>query len=478
MLNKKFITNVIIAISFILSVLLSLFFISAYDTYQLDGYTHIMLKEETGAHWLKAAIILEQIKNGTPIFTAGEEVFTKPLPQRLIAIYSYLTDFNIIEDWKNNKFAIGGKFLFLFAQSFLYYISVYFFYKQIINFISPKICFFIICFLCIEPTIFQYHSSFWTESFYFSIQLLLFGTLLIRDEKNSKYIIIGLLLGLLFLQRSAGMFYIIIILIYLLIEKKNSKLKKITLVFLPYLIICLILGFHNFKRAGVFYVMPTEAKYGVYKYFAKEILIKSNNLSITEVNKSEVKSSLIWIKNNLPQLDYKNYENINSPYEIGVAIINEKDRIKFYKYLNQRAYEIIFDNVFLTLKNVINGFIHFTVINSFFVYYDYEFYKNYSSKIIGDFSFSEKHKQLIPIRIIYTIFIYTMCLIGLAQIYRKQPKITLLILLSILYYYIILGWYGKTRLFAPCLIYLSIFFGYGLDTILKKFSLNKQKNGS
>ena len=61
-----------------------------------------MLKEETGAHWLKAAIILEQIKNGTPIFTAGEEVFTKPLPQSLVAIYSYLTDFNIIEDWKNN----------------------------------------------------------------------------------------------------------------------------------------------------------------------------------------------------------------------------------------------------------------------------------------------------------------------------------------------------------------------------------------
>ena len=219
--------------------------------------------------------------------------------------------------------------------------------------------------------------------------------------------------------------------------------------------------------------MPTEAKYGVYKYFAKEILIKSNNLSITEVNKSEVKSSLIWIKNNLPQLDYKNYENINSPYEIGVAIINEKDRIKFYKYLNQRAYEIIFDNVFLTLKNVFNGFIHFSVINSFFVYYDYEFYKNYSSTTIGDFSFSEKHKQLIPIRIIYTLFIYIVCLIGLVQIFKKQPKITLLILLSILYYYVILGWYGKTRLYTPCLIYLSVFFGYGMNFILNKFKIYK-----
>ena len=117
MFKNKFFINLFIVFFFILSVILSIFYLSKYDAYQLDGITHVMLKEETGAHWLKAAIILEQIKNGTSFFTAGGELFTKPLPQRLVAVYSYLTDFNIIDNWENIKFALGGKFLFLFNRT-------------------------------------------------------------------------------------------------------------------------------------------------------------------------------------------------------------------------------------------------------------------------------------------------------------------------------------------------------------------------
>ncbi len=473
MFKNKFFVNLFILFFFILSVVLSIFYLSKYDAYQLDGISHIMLKEETGAHWLKAAIIIEQIKNGTSIFTAGEELFTKPLPQRLVAIYSYLTNFNIIDDWENTKFALGGKFLFLLIQSLLYYISVFLFYSQIKNFINQRICLFIIFFLCAEPTILQYHSSFWTESFYFSIQLLLLTTLLIQNEKNSKFLLIGLLLGLLFVQRSAGMFYVTVIIIYLFLDRHNNKIKKISLVLLPYLIICLILGYHNYKRAGTFYVMPTEAKYGMYTYFAKRILVESKNSSLTEINKSEAKNSLIWMDNNLPQLNSKDYENKNKPYSIGNSIKIEKYRIKFWEHLNERAYEILINNPILTIKKVISGFIHFSILNPFFVYFDYEFFKDYSSSIIGDFSFSKKHRELIPVRIIYSFLIYIICLIGLIQIYKKNSKFTFLLLLSIIYYYIILGWYGKTRLFTPNLIYLSIFFGYGLDIIFKKLRFYK-----
>ena len=36
-------------------------------------------------------------------------MFTKPLPQRLVALYAYFTNFNIIVDWENNKISLGGK---------------------------------------------------------------------------------------------------------------------------------------------------------------------------------------------------------------------------------------------------------------------------------------------------------------------------------------------------------------------------------
>jgi len=44
----------------------------------------------------------------------------------------------------------------------------------------------------------------------------------------------------------------------------------------------------------------------------------------------------------------------------------------------------------------------------------------------------------------------------------------LLLTLSILYYTIILGWTGMTRLFVPNLIYLSFFFGNGLVLLINQ----------
>ena len=157
MINKKLVTNVIITISFIFSTTLSIYYLNNYDSYQLNGITHIMLKEETYYHWFNAALIVEQIKNGASFFTAGEEMFTKALPQRLVALYSYITNFNIVDNWENNTISLGGKLPFLFIQSLIYYLSVFIFFKQISKLFDDKINIFIIFFLCLEPTIFQYH---------------------------------------------------------------------------------------------------------------------------------------------------------------------------------------------------------------------------------------------------------------------------------------------------------------------------------
>lgn len=473
-MNKKIIINFIILISFILSVLLSFFYIYEYDMYQLDQSTHVMLKEETYYHWFKAAVIIEQIKNGTFFFIAGEEMFTKPLPQRLVAVYSYIANFDIVSDWEENKISIGNKLPFLITQSLIYYSSIFIFFKQISKYFQTNISIIIIFFLCLEPTLFQYHSSFWTESVYFSIQILLLSVMISQSKNNTKFIFIGILLGLLFIQRSAGIFYIFLVIAYYFLTLESEKYKKIALITISYLFICSILGFHNFKRAGIFYVMPTEGKYGMYKYFAKNILSKSEKISVDEINKKEVKKSLIWIKKNMPEINYQDYNLINSPIEIALEIKNEKDKIKFYGYLNKRSYEILLDNPTLTLKEVFRGFIHFSVLNPFFVFYDYEYYKNYSSSIIGDFVYSKEHKKLIPIRVIYTSIIFLICFIGLIECLKKNLKLSLLLIFSIMYYYLILGWYGKTRLFVPCLIYLSVFFGLGLNFILNKFNIYKK----
>ena len=99
-------------------------------------------------------------------------------------------------------------------------------------------------------------------------------------------------------------------------------------------------------------------------------------------------------------------------------------------------------------------------------------YKDYK-KI--DFVYSDIHKKWIPIRLIYTILIYSVVCFGIYDFFKNKNNnnLLLIILLSVAYYYLLLGWYGKTRLFVPILIYLSIFFGNGLVFIFDKFYKKK-----
>ena len=129
-INKKHYVYFVIIFSLIFSIFLSFYYINQYDGYNIDGVTHIMLKEETLYHWHSGAKIIEQIKNGEFFFTSGEWMFTKPLPQRLVALYSYFTNFSIMENWEAYKIALGGKFPFLIIQSIAYYFSLFFFLQK------------------------------------------------------------------------------------------------------------------------------------------------------------------------------------------------------------------------------------------------------------------------------------------------------------------------------------------------------------
>ena len=68
-----------------------------------------MLKDETLLHWHKGAKIVEDVKKGKNFFLSGDAIFSKPLPQRLVAIYSLLSGHEIIEEWEPNKPRLDSK---------------------------------------------------------------------------------------------------------------------------------------------------------------------------------------------------------------------------------------------------------------------------------------------------------------------------------------------------------------------------------
>ena len=106
----------LIFLSFVLSVALSSFYITKYDKYRSDGLHHLMIHDETLRIWTQGAKIVKDVKKGENFFLSGDVIFSKPLPERLVAIYSLFSgykifDDEIIDDYPT-KIKLGGKLPF------------------------------------------------------------------------------------------------------------------------------------------------------------------------------------------------------------------------------------------------------------------------------------------------------------------------------------------------------------------------------
>ena len=448
---------VLIFLGLISSIILSSYYIIKYDKYRDDGRSHVMLKDETLRIWHKGAKIVEDVKKGKNFFLSGDAIFSKPLPQRLVAIYSLLSGHEIIEEWEPNiKIKLGGKLPFLIIQSLVYYLALVYLVLKISKIFPIENCFYIVFFLAFEHTIFQYHSSFWTESFYFTLQILILGLLFNNSHKIFDNLFVGILVGILFLQRDVGIFYIIPIIIYFIFSYRSKSVKPIIASVVGYTLIVLLIGIYNYKKSDVFHFFPAVGKQDLYIYFSIPVLAQKEKISETEIQKKEIQKAYKWLKdNNIKLEDGFDLDKIFGVLHFVKFLKNEKDKIKFYDYINKRQFKIVFENPLGATKLAIIRVMHFVVLDPIHNYY-YNEHRGQAKK--PEFIKSKTHKNWIPFRIIYTLLIYFVCFFGLIYFFKqKNYQLLLLLILSILYYTILFGWIGMTRLFVPNLIYLSFF---------------------
>ena len=114
----------------------------------------------------------------------------------------------------------------------------------------------------------MYHSSFWSESIFLSFLLILILMILKNKINNLNLFFLGLMLGIIYLQRSVAIFYILPILFYFLFLDKKKFFKIFSFISIGYLVIHIFVGYHNFIRSGTFYSISTQAKDGIYIYLA------------------------------------------------------------------------------------------------------------------------------------------------------------------------------------------------------------------
>ena len=162
--------KIIILISFIFSLLISNYNLNTYDDFFIvDGEPshHKMIKYDAYRYMSHGAEIKKDMEDGKSFFESGREHFTKYLPPRIAAAYYYIFDINLFDNFQNKKINLDIHFPYLIIQCLIYYISLFFLYSIISKKLEKKVCMGIIFFLALEPTIFQYHGTFWTASIFF-----------------------------------------------------------------------------------------------------------------------------------------------------------------------------------------------------------------------------------------------------------------------------------------------------------------------
>jgi len=439
---------------FLISISNNFYQIKLFDKYEGSKKApnkHLMITGDIGDFWNEANQIDKEIQQGKNYFETGGEYRRPYLPSRIFYLFSSFFEKNLITD--SGKVFIGTeKVLILIFQSLFYYSLLFVLYKSILKKIPRFNSQIIILFLACEPTIFQYHSSFWSESIFFSLQLIILIYMFKNHYSIYSLLLFGLILGIFYLQRSVAIFYILVVFIYFIIFIREKILRNLFLIFTGFMIVLAFIGFHNYKRAGVFYVTSTQAKDGFYVYLAPEILSKKYNINSKLVLQNLQSAKVSWI------------------FENKINIDNERDRLRVYNYQQKVALKTILDNPLISFKVIAVKTLHFMVIDP--VTHVYYFHRWNTDN--GDFYKSETQKKWISSRIIYSIFIYLFCFMGVLNIYKKKEYKHLLIylFLSIVYFTGVQSWYGGTRYFAPILIYLSFLFSFGVTFLMKNYKKN------
>mgnify|MGYP001215535467 CR=1 FL=1 len=438
----------IILVGFIYSVILGVINTKKYDNYRIlenGNLEHSIIRTDVREYWTYAYLFKKDLESGKNFFKSGEEHQSIYLYPKFIALYFITIDEKIKDT--NGKFVINNfKFGIPIIQSIIYYLILILLAKEIRRKFSNRISIFIVSFLALEPTIIQYHSSYWTESLYFSMLLLIIYFFIKISKSKLNSFIIGLLIGLSFLQRSVSLYLILPFIIAFIINFRKEALPLISFCLIGYLLVVFFLGYSNFIRSGNFYVIPWDQKDAPF-YLVAHKLNK-------ETNEEKYFKRSEWIKEN----------NIN--------IKKEEDRLKLAAYQHQYFKNALEENFLYFIRYHIWKSLQALIFDPFTVQNSYT-----TDKTINNYW--EKYLYQFYYKIPYSLIIYLLCLIGFISMINNNNEnrnLAINIFLICSFYVAVLGWVGTPRYLVPNLIFLSFYFGFGLDTLIayiKKLHKNK-----
>ena len=456
---SKKVTFLIIIFGILLNISLSYKNINNFDNYRdrSDGVVeNYLIRSDILYGWKSAENVRQNLEenNFFEAIPVNDRWF---LPCILIGFYFYIIDQEIFVNEKinENDYKIkknNGKLGFLILQIILFYLSLNYLNNKLKKKFSQKSVLIIILFLSFEPTIFQWHSSFWSESIYLSLLLFLLGKIINLSQKNSRNLFIGVIVGIMFAQRSASFLLIIPILVYYIIFFKK-KFKPYFFLMLGYFFVIIFIGLNHKYKTDTFFILPYHSQlYSNYHYMLHEMKARSENKSVEIALREKNLKEEIWLNDN------------------GLNNNNLNDIFLIIKYKNNEFIKEVIKNPINSAFYLLGKISQAAILDPFWVK------KNlYLDKSVKNYYL--EFNQDIIIRFVYSVVFYIVCLIGFLYIihdyfnkkkYFKLYNFLVLNILIIAYFYLFAGGYGVSRYFVPTLISYSFFFILGLNFIFEK----------
>ena len=397
------------------------------------------------------------------------------LPSIFVGFYYYLIDKEIYKTIDTGEKVVkkdNYKFGLLLVQILLYYSSVYLFVKLLKEKYQIKYHSILLIFLCFEPTIIQWHHSFWNESLFISMMLFLFY-MLIKNSKNFWFnFIIGFLVALMFAQRAVSFFYILPVIIYfIIINKKNFR--SLVFLILGFASLMFSIGYNNYDKTGTFYLIPSKHQYySYYHYFGTRIYADTHNISREEAHEILDREEKKWREDNNLYADLEKKYNENKARND--LKLNE-DYLKAINYRNKKFAEIAISNPIYVTKLFLKRVL---LMSQFSPTWVNQSYNNDRTSPEAKFNAAEYYNRNLIRNIFYSLGIYIFIMVGFLHFlkelvfekkYSNYNKFLIFQILSISYFVTIAGFWGNPKYFVPCIISLSFFFAKGLGLSITFF---------
>ena len=408
---------------------------------------HRIIHSSIKGYWGEAHLFKKDLEENKNLLESGGELNMDYLYPKLIALYYRLINQDIKDD--NGNFKLNNyKFGIPIIQSLIYFFVLYLFYKKIKNRFNEIVIVSVISFLALEPSIITYHSSYWSESLYLSLLLLLFIFFLDRPKEYYKFLFLGLLLGILYMQRSATLLLFFPLSFYLIILEKKKGVIQSFLMICGYILVLTFIGYNENKKSGVFYFTPHTQGDAHWYYVSHKLNAKKLNISNTESFDKKYEDLEQWIIKN--DIDHNTIRDKRKILSYKTKYFLDSVKGNFIEYLKLHVYK----SFQFFLINFSHSYHHFNI-----------------DKTQNEWWKTDRFEKYLKMEIFYSLIIYLICFFGLINLTlnsKENRELVFFIILIVLYYTAILGWTGIPRYNVPNLMFLSIFFGFGINFITIK----------